>query len=83
MESIRTGGEALLSIINDILDFSKLEQEKTELEYQPFSLRATIEEAIDLVAARATEKKLNLAYTFDKATPSSIDQTSPDSSYTS
>ncbi|MDD1742550.1 MAG: response regulator [Methanotrichaceae archaeon] len=72
VETIRTGGEALLSIINDILDFSKLEQEKTELEYQPFNLNDTIEEAIDLVAARAAEKKLNLAYTLDKATPSSI-----------
>jgi PAS domain S-box-containing protein len=72
VETIRTGGEALLTIINDILDFSKLEQEKTELEYQPFHLQNTIEEALDLVAAKAAEKKLNLAYTIDKVTPSSI-----------
>ncbi|MDD1757423.1 MAG: response regulator, partial [Methanotrichaceae archaeon] len=72
VETIRTGGEALLTIINDILDFSKLEQDKTELEYQPFNLRSTIEEAIDLIAAKAAEKKLNLAYTVDKATPCSI-----------
>ncbi|MDD1751553.1 MAG: histidine kinase, partial [Methanotrichaceae archaeon] len=61
VETIRTGGEALLAIINDILDFSKLEQEKTDLEYQPFNLRITIEEAIDLIAAKSARKKLNLA----------------------
>ncbi|MDD1752024.1 MAG: response regulator, partial [Methanotrichaceae archaeon] len=72
VETIRTGGEALLSIINDILDFSKLEQEKTDLEYQPFNLQSTIEEAIDLVAAKAAEKKLNLAYIVDKITPNTI-----------
>ncbi|MDD1758032.1 MAG: PAS domain S-box protein, partial [Methanotrichaceae archaeon] len=72
VETIRTGGEALLAIINDILDFSRLEREKTELEYQPFHLRNTIEEALDLVAARAAEKKLNLAYSVDKITPNMI-----------
>ena len=38
-ETIRSSGEALLSIINDILDFSKIEAGKMELEHQPFDLR--------------------------------------------
>ena len=41
VETIRSGGDALLAIINDILDFSRLEKEKTELETQAFYLRST------------------------------------------
>jgi signal transduction histidine kinase/DNA-binding response OmpR family regulator len=72
VETIRSGGDALLVIINDILDFSRLEKEKTELETQAFYLRSTIEEALDLVAAKAAEKKLNLAYTIEKKSPEII-----------
>jgi PAS domain S-box-containing protein len=43
VETIRTSGDALLTIINDILDFSKIESGKLEMEEQPFSLRASIE----------------------------------------
>jgi len=72
VETIRSGGDALLAIINDILDFSRLEKEKTELETQAFYLRRTLEEALDLVAAKAAEKKLNLAYTIEKNSPEMI-----------
>lgn len=61
-ETIRTSGDALLTIINDILDFSKIESGKLELEQAPFNLRDCVEAALDLVAARASEKGLDLAY---------------------
>jgi signal transduction histidine kinase len=61
-ETIRTSGDSLLTIINDILDFSKIESGKLDLERQPFELRRCIEEAFDLVAGRAAEKNLDLAY---------------------
>lgn len=64
-ETIRSSGEALLTIINDILDFSKIESGKLDLEEQPFDLQTCIEEALDLLAARAVEKHLELAYLFD------------------
>jgi CheY-like chemotaxis protein len=51
------------------LDFSKIESGKLELEEQPFELRTCIEESLDLVAAKAAEKKLELAYFFDPLTP--------------
>ena len=38
-ETIRTSGDALLTIINDILDFSKIEAGKVDLAAEPFSLR--------------------------------------------
>jgi signal transduction histidine kinase/DNA-binding response OmpR family regulator/HPt (histidine-containing phosphotransfer) domain-containing protein len=72
VETIRTSGDALLGVINDILDFSKIESGKLDLEKQPFELRSCIEEALDLVAGRATEKGLELAYLIKDATPNTI-----------
>lgn len=71
-EIIRSSGDALLMIINDILDFSKIEASKLELENQPFELRSCIEGALDLVAPRAAEKRLDLAYLADENVPSAI-----------
>ncbi|TVQ57189.1 MAG: PAS domain-containing hybrid sensor histidine kinase/response regulator [Spirulina sp. DLM2.Bin59] len=62
VEVIRSSGEALLTLINDILDFSKIESGKLDLEAQPFQLRTCIEESLDLLAARAAQKNIDLAY---------------------
>lgn len=72
VETVRNSGDALLTIINDILDFSKIESGKMDLEEQPFDLRACIEEALDLFAAKAAEKQLELAYQYDPQTPRMI-----------
>ena len=71
-ETIRSSGEALLSIINDILDFSKIEAGKMELEHQPFDLRECLESALDLVATAAANKGLELAYRVDEGVPATI-----------
>ena len=71
-ETIRASGDALLTIINDILDFSKIEAGKMELENQPFDLRACVEGALDLVAARAAEKRLELVSIIDEQLPSAV-----------
>jgi signal transduction histidine kinase/CheY-like chemotaxis protein/HPt (histidine-containing phosphotransfer) domain-containing protein/HAMP domain-containing protein len=68
-EVIRESGDALLTIINDILDFSKIEAGRLELENQPFDLRECIESALELVATRASEKDLDLAYLLDPEAP--------------
>ena len=69
VETIYSSSESLLTIINDILDFSKIESGKLELESRPFDLRLCIEEALDLLAAKAAEKKLDLAYQVDDDVP--------------
>lgn len=71
-ETIRQSSEALLAIINDILDFSKIEAGKLDMEHRPFSLRECVESALDLLAARAAEKGLELAYIFEVGTPEEI-----------
>ena len=72
VETIRTSGEALLTIINDILDFSKIESGKLDLEEQPFALRTCIEDTLDLLAFKAVEKNLELAYLIEPQTPNTI-----------
>ena len=69
VESTRSSADALLTIINDILDFSKIEAGKLELEHHPFELHTCIEEALDLLAPKAAEKKLDLAYSVDDTIP--------------
>jgi signal transduction histidine kinase/DNA-binding response OmpR family regulator len=71
-ETIRNSGDALLAIINDILDFSKIEAGKMDVENQPFDLRECVESALDLTAARAVEKGLDLAYMIDDDVPAGI-----------
>ncbi|HLO28336.1 MAG TPA: GAF domain-containing protein [Anaerolineales bacterium] len=71
-ETIRNSGDALLAIINDILDFSKIEAGKMDVEHQPFDLRECVESALDLTAARAIEKGLDIAYIIDDDVPTGI-----------
>ncbi len=70
--TVRDSAESLLTIINDILDFSKIEAEKLELENQPFDLRECVESALDLIAGRASEKGLELAYLQAQNVPAGI-----------
>ena len=71
-EIVRQSGDTLLTVINDILDFSKIEAGRLELESQPFDLRECVESALDLVATRAAEKGLDLAYLIGDGTPAAI-----------
>jgi PAS domain S-box-containing protein len=65
VRTIESSGESLLSLINDILDYSKIEAGHTELETRPFDLRQCVEDAIDMFAARAAEKRIELACEMD------------------
>ncbi len=72
VETIRTSGDALLTIINDILDFTKIESGKLDLEQHPFDLQTCVEESLELLAPKASEKSLELAYLIDDSVPSMI-----------
>lgn len=62
-QTIRTGGETLISLINDLLDLSKIEADRLELEHQPVVLRDCLHEAMQLVSYAARNKGLNLSST--------------------
>ena len=72
VNTIRSSGDALLTLINDILDFSKIESGKLELEQQPLNIRDCIEETLDMMAPKASEQGLELAYLIYKNTPSNV-----------
>ncbi len=60
VNTIRSSGDALMTVINDILDFSKVEAGKLKLEQLPFDLRWLIRESLDVVAVSAQQKQLAL-----------------------
>ena len=70
--TIRTSGDALLTIINDILDFSKIEAGRLDLESLPLDVRECVEGALDLLAPKASEKALDLACLVEPQVPAGI-----------
>lgn len=69
VDTIRISSESLLSIANNVLDFSKIEADSLTLEKREFGLRAVVEDALDLVALRAAEKKLEVLYHIEPGVP--------------
>ena len=72
VETVRSSGEALLSIINDILDFSKIEAGKLETETLDFDLYQAVEDVVQLLAPHAHAKQLELACRIDERLPSAL-----------
>ncbi|MEP0547424.1 MAG: response regulator [Rhodothermales bacterium] len=72
VETVRTSGDALLTLINDILDFSKIEAGRLDLELHPFEVRTCVEEALDLVAGRAAGNGIEVAYMIEDGTPRTV-----------
>lgn len=62
LNKIQISANSLLGIINDILDFSKIEAGKLEIESVEFSLRGIFQNLSDIVAVKAEEKGLELAF---------------------
>jgi GAF domain-containing protein/DNA-binding response OmpR family regulator len=71
-ETIRTSGDALLTIINDILDFSKIEAGRVDLASEPFSLRGSVESALDVIAPTASKRGVELIYAMGDGLPEAI-----------
>ena len=71
-ETVKSSAEALLTIINDILDFSKIEAGKVTLEKIDFDLRDCISDTMKMLAVRAHEKGLELAYHIPPDVPNAL-----------
>ncbi|MFD0672727.1 PAS domain S-box protein [Cohnella sp. GCM10027633] len=70
VQIIKKSGSTLLKIINDILDFSKIESGKSELEEEPFSVRATLSDTLNVILPRTLEKNLELTTSIAPDVPS-------------
>lgn len=69
LEVVISSSHTLLSVINDILDFSKIEAGKLDLEKTKFSLREFLGESLKIMAPKAHEKKIELAYRVEPGLP--------------
>lgn len=72
-ETVQSSGDALLTIINDVLDFSKIESGELDLEQHAFLLRECVESSLDLVAAQAAAKGLDLVAQIDDDVPAAVE----------
>ena len=72
VETIRSSGEALLTIINDILDLSKIEAGTLRLESLTFDLRVALDEVMELMADRAESKGLEFACLVQSNVPNTV-----------
>jgi PAS domain S-box-containing protein len=64
---VQSSAQVLERLLSDILDQSKLEAGDFELQAAPFDLRHTIDDAAQLMRARAEEKALAFEVSFDVA----------------
>ncbi len=60
IETIRTSGEALLTVINDILDFSKVEAGAMKLETAPFDIQQVAKDTLEIFTPQVSAKELGL-----------------------
>jgi len=71
-DTIRTSGEALLTVLNDILDFSKIEAGKLTFESVAFDVRECAEGVATLMAGRAAEKGIELVVDVPETVPDRV-----------
>ncbi|MCX5814303.1 MAG: ATP-binding protein [Proteobacteria bacterium] len=64
---VQKSSKHLLNLINDVLDISKIEAGQLELQSEPFDLRKSIENIIDIVTPLAVKKDLTLSTYIDEA----------------
>ena len=69
VDAVKTSGQLLLELIDEILDFSKIEAGRLDLDVRAFDLIAMIEEAVELMAPRAQQRKLEIGSYVDSGLP--------------
>ncbi len=69
VRAIDQSARTLLALIDEILDFSKIEAGKLELSEAPFALDACVQGAVELLAPRAHEKGLEIAWSVSPQLP--------------
>lgn len=65
----KQSAQRLMRLLNEVLDLSKVEAGKLEMESIPFRLSDVVFEAAQMLAVRASEKKLDLLVRIDPRTP--------------
>lgn len=72
LTTIQKSANSLLHLVNDVLDFSKLEEGRLSINPEPFSLRDTLNDATELLAANAFDKHLELVLMVEPSCPDDL-----------
>ncbi|MDO8542321.1 MAG: ATP-binding protein [Opitutaceae bacterium] len=72
VQTIRMSTEALIQLTGDILDFARIDSGKLKLDPLACDPRECIEDALDLLANKAAEKKLELLHHIDDGVPAAV-----------
>jgi signal transduction histidine kinase/CheY-like chemotaxis protein len=67
--AIDRSARTLLALIDEILDFSKIEAGKLTLDARTFNLEDCVQSVVELLALRAAEKGIELAWAVDPTLP--------------
>ncbi len=70
VNTVRSSGDALRALVDDILDFSKIEAGKLQTEAQPFDIRFSIQESVNILKLRAIEKGITIVVDIAEDVPS-------------
>ena len=72
LDLVKKSSDSLLTVINDILDFSKIEAGKLDFLIEGFDLSESLGDTMHLLALRAHEKGLELAFEMAPDVPDSV-----------
>ncbi len=72
VQAIDRSARTLLALIDEILDFSKIEAGKLDLEARTFNIEDCVQSVVELLAPKANEKGIELAWAIDPALPEMV-----------
>jgi PAS domain S-box-containing protein len=70
--AIERSARTLLTLIDEILDFSKIEADKLQLNATPLAIDECVQGVVELLAPKAYEKGIDIAWAVDPAVPRSL-----------
>lgn len=62
---IRSSSEFLLGLLNDLLDLTQIEKEKLQLNNIPVKISTHVEEILEMVKPRASDKNISVSFEYD------------------
>ena len=72
LATVHDSAQGLLELLDEILDFSRIEAGKLTVDNAAFSLRGTVEQAVKMLASRAFDKGLELAFDLPADVPDAV-----------
>jgi signal transduction histidine kinase/CheY-like chemotaxis protein len=72
VQTVRSGGDALLTFVNDLLDLSRLEAHKLQLDVTDFDLHEVIESSVELATLSVHDRDIDVIIDIDSSVPRGV-----------